>query len=76
MSNFFKSTAFPDVSAWNAFSANELERNSERLSAEDLAAAWHNPQANVFLFHNGDPVLKVVGSKATAALSLGEAANL
>lgn len=76
MSNFFKGTALPDVSAWNAFSANELERNSERLSAADLAAAWHNPNSSVYLFHNGDPVLKALGNEATAALSLEEAADL
>lgn len=76
MSNFFNGTAFPDTSAWNAFSANELERNSEHLSADDLAAAWFNPNATVYLFHNGDPVLKTVGSETTAEFTLDEAAKL
>ncbi|MEP0522077.1 MAG: NAD(+) diphosphatase [Hyphomicrobiales bacterium] len=76
MSNFFNGTAFPDVSAWNAFSANELERNSEHLSAEDLAAAWQNPSANAYLYQNGDPVLKTVDGGTTAEFSLDEVANL
>lgn len=76
MSEFFNGTAFPDISAWNAFSANELERNSEHLSSEDLAAAWHDPAATVFLFHEGNPVLKNVGSEAMAAFTLDEAAKL
>lgn len=76
MSTFFDGTAFPDASAWNAFSGNELERNSERLSTEDLAAAWHNPKARVYLFHDGNPVLKTQGGTNNAALTLQEASDL
>lgn len=78
MSSLFNESVFlgagaQDASERNAFSANGLVRNSEHLSAEDLAKAWDNPQARLHLFHKNDPVLKYDGDQARALFSLQEA---
>lgn len=81
MNPFFEGAAFlhsgmRDASEKNAFSANQLVRNSEHLSAEDLAKAWDNPKARLHLYHKGDPLLKYDGDKANALFTLQEAADL
>ncbi|MGJ8532049.1 MAG: NAD(+) diphosphatase [Alphaproteobacteria bacterium] len=81
MSSFFKETPFldagvDDASERNAFSANRLVRNSEHLSAHDLAKAWDNPNARLHLYNKGEPVLKYEGNRAHALFTLQEAAAL
>ncbi|WP_306260678.1 NAD(+) diphosphatase [Pararhizobium sp. IMCC21322] len=81
MSSFFKQAPFldagvDDASERNAFSANKLVRNSEHLSAQDLAKAWDNPNARVHLYNKGAPVLKYDGDRAHALFTLQEASAL
>ncbi|MEH6726217.1 MAG: NAD(+) diphosphatase [Hyphomicrobiales bacterium] len=81
MSSFFEETVVlkagaNDASERNAFSANQLVRNSEHLSAEDLANAWANPDARLHLYNKGAPVLAYDGDRARALFTLKEAVAL
>lgn len=81
MSLFFEKSVFlkagaNDASERNAFSANSLVRNSEHLSADDLARAWDNPEARLHLYNNGQPVLSDGGDAVRTLFNLHEATAL